>query len=309
VADVFISYSSRNRTQAASVAHALEALGLDVWWDRELVVGQAYDQIIEKQLDSSGCVVVLWSAEAVDSEWVRNEAAAGLQRGVLVPANLDGVKLPLEFRRRQTADLSAWAGDVQHEGFQSLHRAIANTLKGRPVAGTAPAASVARASKIKTLAWVGTPIALVLSLGAAYWFGSQSAKSAAVAAKPPTASSLITPQSTDASPEPDAIRLAVKPPELADMAVGEFFGDVISDAKGPSRSHITVTVERVSASRVRVSSPYARIGTHEVELTQGGSAVFHAEGDNTFSLYMTKQPYELHFNARGEVQFTGLRVR
>ncbi len=118
--DVFLSYASADRSRALQVAKALEASGLSVWWDRNISAGQTFDEVIERELESARTVVVLWSNVSVASEWVKNEAARAAERGVLVPAVIDQVKLPLEFRRRQTADLSAWRGDVSEEGFTAL---------------------------------------------------------------------------------------------------------------------------------------------------------------------------------------------
>jgi hypothetical protein len=56
---------------------------------------------------------------------VRNEAAAASERDVLVPALLDNVKQPLEFRRRQAADLTRWTGDPRDVEFQGLVEGIA----------------------------------------------------------------------------------------------------------------------------------------------------------------------------------------
>ena len=103
--DVFISYASEDRERAREVASALETRGWSVWWDRKIVVGQPFDQVIEHELETAKCVVVLWSKDSILSEWVKNEAAVAAERGVLVPALIDNVKLPLEFRRKQTADL------------------------------------------------------------------------------------------------------------------------------------------------------------------------------------------------------------
>jgi hypothetical protein len=301
VADVFISYSSQNRQQAAEVAQALHGLGLDVWWDRELVVGQAYDQAIERALDGAACVVVLWSEHAVASEWVRNEAAAGLQRGVLVPANLDGVKLPLEFRRRQTADLSHWAGDVQHEGFQALHRAIVAVVQpSRPLgeAGQMPQRGVAhplRATQPKAVL-AALLFFVVAGLGILLW----SRQSAPLPpALPPT---------VQAKTEPQAELSAPNPGHLADAVVGEYLGDVVSDSQGSSRSQIKIVVEKLGASRVRITSPYARIGVLEVELTQAGRTVVSAEGSTTLLVELDAQPRSMGLSPRGELTYMGLRV-
>ena len=67
--------------------------GWSVWWDRKITAGQAYDQAIERELESARSVVVLWSGHSVLSEWVKNEAAVAAERGVLVPARLEDIRL------------------------------------------------------------------------------------------------------------------------------------------------------------------------------------------------------------------------
>ena len=111
MADVFISYASEDRDRAAKLASALGERGWSVWWDRKIVAGQAFDHAIERELETARSVVALWSIHSVASEWVKNEASVASERGVLVPALIDRVKLPLEFRRKQTADLISWDGD------------------------------------------------------------------------------------------------------------------------------------------------------------------------------------------------------
>jgi hypothetical protein len=117
---VFISYASEDRARAGQLAAALEAEGLTVWWDRKIVAGHQFDQVIEEALDAAQCVLVCWTTHSVGSEWVKNEAAAGAEREVLVPVRLDAVKLPLEFRRRQTVDLSGWRCCTPFGGWSVL---------------------------------------------------------------------------------------------------------------------------------------------------------------------------------------------
>ena len=129
--DVFLSYAREDRERARTVASALETQGWSVWWDRKIVAGQSFDRAIEEQLKSARAVVVLWSIHSIDSEWVRNEAADASEREALVPALLDDVKQPLEFRRRHAANLTAWSGDPTDPEFQVLHQGL--TAKcGRP---------------------------------------------------------------------------------------------------------------------------------------------------------------------------------
>ena len=113
MADVFISYATEDRDRVKPVVKAIERAGFSVWWDRRISLGSSFDREIERELDSAKCVVVVWSTHSVDSDWVRNEAQEGLDRGILVPLLIDDVKPPLAFRRAQTAVLSN--GPTQEE--------------------------------------------------------------------------------------------------------------------------------------------------------------------------------------------------
>jgi len=95
-----------------------------VWWDRNIKAGQAFDEVIERELEAANNIVVLWSQASIASEWVKNEAAVAAQRRVLVPVLFDDVKIPLEFRRKQTADLVGWDGNPSHAGLLALVDAL-----------------------------------------------------------------------------------------------------------------------------------------------------------------------------------------
>lgn len=120
MADVFISYAREDRLAAQKVADALKRHGWSVWWDLEIPPGKTWDELIERELASASCVVVLWSATSLAKTWVRTEAAEALARGVLVPALIEAVTPPLAFRQIQAAPLTDWRGDLDHAGFQQL---------------------------------------------------------------------------------------------------------------------------------------------------------------------------------------------
>ena len=110
--DVFLSYASADRERAGRLVETLEASGLTVWWDRELAIGQSYDGAIQRQLEASRCVVVLWSRASVESDWVKAEAQDAKEKKRLFPAFLDPVKPPLEYRYLNGVDLTGWSGSA-----------------------------------------------------------------------------------------------------------------------------------------------------------------------------------------------------
>ena len=162
--DVFISYDSEDREKARKLASALEACGWSVWWDRKIKAGQTFDQIIEHELETAKSVVVLWSKASISSEWVKNEAATAAERSVLVPALIDTVKLPLEFRRRHAADLIHWDGDISDAGFQALCDGIAATAGMTPATRLDDSKTRRKARYHWTQRWVVTSVLAVVAV-------------------------------------------------------------------------------------------------------------------------------------------------
>ena len=131
MASVFLSYDREDAARARSIAQALEKAGHSVWWDRHITGGAQYSKEIEAALKAADVVVVLWSERAVDSAWVRDEAAAGRDSGRLVPVRLDTTEPPLGFRQYQTIDLPGRR--IGQAGQRTLLAAIA-AASGTPVA-------------------------------------------------------------------------------------------------------------------------------------------------------------------------------
>ena len=86
--DIFVSYGRSTEAQAHKVAEALRASGYSVWRDDELPAHRAYGDVIEERLRSAKAVVVVWSAEAARSQWVRAEADIARQARSDVAAQL-----------------------------------------------------------------------------------------------------------------------------------------------------------------------------------------------------------------------------
>jgi TIR domain/PDZ domain len=172
MADIFISYASEDRERARALAETLAAQGWSVWWDREIPLGQSFDEVIEKALASAKCVIVLWSAVSVASEWVRNEASEGKRRGILVPVFIEPVDAPLAFRLLNGADLRDWSGDANHPELARLVERVTELLAqtgNDPLAGLAqrgriqqpPTYRETRKRRLTTLMIVVSAIAII----------------------------------------------------------------------------------------------------------------------------------------------------
>ncbi len=142
--DVFISYSRAIEPQAKTVAEALAALGYDVWRDDQLPAHRAYAEVTEEKLRAARAVLVIWTAEAVKSQWVRAEAEVGRLAGTLVQLSLDGAVPPLPFNQIQCADTSGWTGEADAPGWKKVLSSIAELVGGEPrapIARPTPAAA------------------------------------------------------------------------------------------------------------------------------------------------------------------------
>jgi pimeloyl-ACP methyl ester carboxylesterase len=109
LADIFISYSSKNVDIAKALASQLHAGGFSVWWDTSLIAGDKFSDVIAREVDKAQAVIVIWSPESVKSDWVRWEATRAHDRGVLIPIMTSGVPvrdIPAPFSILQTELIS-----------------------------------------------------------------------------------------------------------------------------------------------------------------------------------------------------------
>src|ERR1043166_9649863 len=119
MADVFLSYSSKDRAMAALVERALTSAGYGGLWDQETPVATDWNTWIGGKLRDARVAIVLWSKTSVASDNVVHEAPIAKSLPNLIPAvieTLNADDFPLGLYTLQGADLRGYrSGD--HPGM------------------------------------------------------------------------------------------------------------------------------------------------------------------------------------------------
>jgi len=129
--DIFFSYSSKDRDRVRAVHAALAAQGFEIFWDQSVPPGTDWDTWIRQHLNEAKCAIVFWSNTSVGSDNVRHEATVAKQQGKLVPVLLDPLaadQFPMGLYSVQGANLTAWTGDEQHDGWLRLQHEVESKL-------------------------------------------------------------------------------------------------------------------------------------------------------------------------------------
>lgn len=141
MAEVFLSYAREDRARAEQVARGLAAAGVEVFWDNEIPPGQTWADYIESKLTQCRALIVLWSEHSTKSQWVREEARLGRDKGVLIPAMIDASQAPFGFGEVQAANLSSWNGEAEHADWRRFVEAVRAASNRQPAPQPQPAMS------------------------------------------------------------------------------------------------------------------------------------------------------------------------
>lgn len=152
MADIFVSYSREDRARVEPLVAQLEGAGYSVWWDRQIQGGTVFSQKIEREIQTSDLVIVVWSEASLKSQWVTDEAEIGKQQNKLLPIALEGTQPPIGFRQIQSIELTGGDTKLPQDFATALTEAVAHQMK--PVEQPTPAASNAPDASIAVLPFV-----------------------------------------------------------------------------------------------------------------------------------------------------------
>lgn len=82
-------------------------------------------------------------------------------------------------------------------------------------------------------------------------------------------------------------------PDLADLVAGTYHGDIISDARGSSKSGVTITVTRIGKDRVAIACDCTRIPKVEIPIERAMDAILASSGPHVFLIENQRDPRRL----------------
>lgn len=134
MADIFFSYSSKDRERIRRVHDALVEMGFEVFWDQKVPRGTNWDTWIRAELTKSKCAVVFWSAASAASDNVGHEATVAKRQGKLISVFIEPlteVDIPLGLYAQQAANLANWNGDYADDEWRKFRDAFEAKLTPR----------------------------------------------------------------------------------------------------------------------------------------------------------------------------------
>lgn len=176
--DVYIAYAREDRERVRPLAESLQTEGWDVWWD-PTEPSASTSAALDQRLGSAGAILVVWSAFARGSEYVRSEAATGLYKNKLIQVRIDSAGAPRPFDQVEVTNLGHWRGERDDENWRRVMSAvrlyagapgISRPQTMRRTASRQPAKAT-YLERDRTVAWgpLAAAAALVIAAGTA-WF-------------------------------------------------------------------------------------------------------------------------------------------
>ncbi|MEO0466180.1 MAG: toll/interleukin-1 receptor domain-containing protein [Pseudomonadota bacterium] len=129
MAKVFISYAHKDEAFAEALAQAVESkIGPEtIWRDKnQLLPSEKFEQSILEALRGASVVIVIWSENSRESDWVKREASIADFEGKLIQVVIDGQGAHDLFAAQQYAEIdpSYRPVDRDHVQFRNLVSAI-----------------------------------------------------------------------------------------------------------------------------------------------------------------------------------------
>lgn len=125
MADLYITYSIRERYWVSKLAAALESEGYSVWWDHAVTPGADARNESQQALGKAKCALVVWSETAVSDHWVLVDSAQAAKQKPLISVFAREASIPAAYQSLEVTDLKGWElGNSQDAHFINLVETI-----------------------------------------------------------------------------------------------------------------------------------------------------------------------------------------
>ena len=101
-------------------------------FDVRISTGSFFDRTIQKELDIAKCVIVLWSRQSTQSQWVKEEAYYAAKLGKLFPVKIQDIEIPFGFSQFHTYSLVNWKHSPTDSIFLRLLSDLSKILGDSP---------------------------------------------------------------------------------------------------------------------------------------------------------------------------------
>jgi len=121
MADLYITYSIRERYWVSKLVATLESEGYSVWWDHAVIPGHNFRNESLRALARAKCALAVWSETAVDDHWVLVDSEQAIKQGGLVSVIAQNCTIPAPYQSLEQSDLVDWKfGNKQDAHFINL---------------------------------------------------------------------------------------------------------------------------------------------------------------------------------------------
>jgi TIR domain len=131
--DIFFSYDREDKHRVQLFCVELQKMGFKVAWDQKILGGQEWEDWIFQQLMAAKAVIVFWSHDSIQSDYVRQEAKLAHKAKKLIPVYIDRLSALekarlMGFDGLQHIELINWKGDAEDAGWKALVEAIGRMI-------------------------------------------------------------------------------------------------------------------------------------------------------------------------------------
>ncbi|RMA64285.1 toll/interleukin-1 receptor domain-containing protein [Ulvibacter antarcticus] len=127
---IFVSYSRADTEYVSKLVVDLRAKGFDVWFDKNIVGGNEWDNTLEAEIQKSDVMVLILSAASVASENVKDEMSYAMSLDKSVnPIKIEECTIPMRLARKQYTDFTVMGYE---QGITRLVNDIRHNLNMDP---------------------------------------------------------------------------------------------------------------------------------------------------------------------------------